>query len=165
MQTTYTVQHNEHSTTRPFDDVIQAFEAATGSVEGAGWLRIAASAKTLQDFEEQIRQHEGSSGFMRFLIVDHGWMARYGATARARMYTIGNPLIAQTMLRYSIAGGLNVPIRLLIYEDKPSGTTCFAYDLPSSLMSVLENPAIMEAARKLDAKLLALAKLVTGSDA
>jgi len=92
-------------------------------------------------------------------------MARYGATARARMYTIGNPLIAQTMLRYSIAGGLNVPIRLLIYEDKPSGTTCFAYDLPSSLMSVLENPAIMEAARKLDAKLLALAKLVTGSDA
>jgi hypothetical protein len=61
MQTTYTVQHNEHSTTRPFDDVIQAFEGATGSIEGLGLPRILASAKTLQDFEEQIRQHEGSS--------------------------------------------------------------------------------------------------------
>jgi len=36
---------------------------------------------------------------MRFLTVDHGaWMARVGLKAKARMYTIGNPLIARTML-------------------------------------------------------------------
>ena len=32
---------------------------------------------------------------MRFLTVDHGaWMTRVGLKAKARMYTIGNPLIA-----------------------------------------------------------------------
>jgi hypothetical protein len=46
------------------------------------------------------------------------------------MYTIGNPLIARTMLEHSVAAGLNVPIRILIYEDAESGTTRLVYDLP-----------------------------------
>jgi len=165
MQTSYTVRHHEHVTTRSFAEVIQALEAATGSVEGGGWPQIARSAQTLDDFEALVRAREGSSGFMRFLTVDHGWMSHYGSAARSRMYTIGNPLIAQTMLRHSVAAGLNVPIRLLIYEDVESGTTRLAYDLPSSLMSVLDNADVTAAAKKLDAKLLALAVQVTGSPA
>lgn len=165
MQRTYTVQHNEHSTTRSFDEVIRAFEAATGSVEGSEWRHLAASEKTVEEFESLVHAQEASSGFMRFLTVDHGWMARYGSKTRCRMYTLGNPLIAKTMLRHDIAAGLNVPIRLVIYEDGESGATRLAYDLPSSLMSVLENDDITAAARKLDAKLLALAVLVTGSEA
>ncbi|HLX45299.1 MAG TPA: DUF302 domain-containing protein [Bryobacteraceae bacterium] len=160
----YSVQHSEHSTTRSYDEVIQAFETATGSVEGGAWPHIAASAKDLGEFEKLVQEREGSSGFMRFLTIDHGWMSRYGSKARSRMYTLGNPLIAQTMLRHSIAAGLNVPIRLFIYEDLPSGTTRLAYDLPSSLMSVLQNDDVMAAAKKLDAKLIALAKQVTGSN-
>jgi uncharacterized protein (DUF302 family) len=81
------------------------------------------------------------------------------------MYTIGSPLVAQTMLPHSIAAGLNVPIRLLIYEDRQSGTTRLAYGLPPSLMSVLENDEVMAAAKKLDAKLIALAAAATGSEA
>ena len=35
---------------------------------------------------------------MRFLTVNHGaWLARIGLNAKARVYTIGNPLIARTM--------------------------------------------------------------------
>ena len=166
MLKTYTVQHNEHTTTRTFEEVVQAFEAATGSVEGGGWPKIAASANSLEDFEKLVRSHEGSSGFMRFLTIDHGgWMSRYGSRARSRMYTLGNPLIAVTMLRHSIAAGLNVPVRLLIYEDRESGSTRLAYDLPSSLMSVLEDDEVAAAAKKLDAKLVALAVSATGSEA
>ncbi len=166
MRRTYKVQHNEHSTARTFDEVVRAFEAATGSVEGGGWPKIAASASSLEEFEKLVRSHEGSSGFVRFLTIDHGgWMARYGSDARFLMYTLGNPLIAVTMLRHSVAAGLNVPVRLLIYEDLGSGTTRLAYDLPSSLMSVLENDEVTAAAKKLDAKLIALAVSVTGSEA
>jgi len=165
MKKTYSVQHNEHSSTRSFDEVIQAFEAATGSVEGDAWRQLAASAKTVQEFETLAHAHEGSSGFMRFLSIDHRWMAHYGSQARCRMYTMGNPLIATTMLRHSMAAGLNVPIRLVIYEDLESGTTRLGYDLPSSLMSVLENSDVTEAARKLDTKVLALAVQVTGAEA
>jgi hypothetical protein len=34
MKKTYQIQHNEHVTRRPFEEVIQAFERAVGSVEG-----------------------------------------------------------------------------------------------------------------------------------
>jgi uncharacterized protein (DUF302 family) len=81
------------------------------------------------------------------------------------MYTIGNPLIARTMLEHDIAAGLNVPVRLMIYEDAVTGTTRLAYDLPSSLMSGLENEKVAAAAKKLDAKLIALAIHATGSEA
>jgi uncharacterized protein (DUF302 family) len=103
---------------------------------------------------------------MRFLTVDHGaWLVRIGLNAKARMYTIGNPLIAQTMLEHDIAAGLNVPVRLMIYEDAVSGTTRLAYDLPSSLMSGLQNEKVAGAAKKLDAKLIALAIHATGAEA
>jgi uncharacterized protein (DUF302 family) len=102
--------------------------------------------------------HEGTSGFMRFLTADHGaWLARIGVSAKARVYTIGNPLIARTMLEHNIAAGLTVPVRLMIYEDPRSATTRLTYDLPSSLMSGLQNEKVDKTAKKLDAKLIALA--------
>ena len=103
---------------------------------------------------------------MRFLTVDHGtWLARIGLNAKARMYTIGNPLIALTMLEHDIAAGLNVPVRLIIYEDAVSRTTRLAYDLPSTLMRGLQNEDVTAAAKKLDAKLIALAVHATGVEA
>ena len=97
MQQTYSVQHNEHWTKRSFDEVVRVFEAALGSVEDGGLREIAASARNAAEFEELVSSREGSSGFMRFLTVDHGgWMSRYGSNARSHMYTIGNPLIART---------------------------------------------------------------------
>ena len=60
---------------------------------------------------------------------------------------------------------LNVPVRLMIYADAVSGTTRLAYDLPSSLMSGLQNEKVAAAAKKLDAKLIALAIHATGAEA
>ena len=56
-------------------------------------------------------------------------------------------------------------MRLMIYEDAVSRTTRLAYDLPSSLMSGLQNKKVTAAAKKLDAKLIALAVHATGSEA
>jgi len=137
-----------------------------GSVEDSGFPQLAAATKTAGEFESRVRSREGTSGFMRFLTVDHGaWLTRIGLKARARMYTIGNPLIARTMLEHDIAAGLNVPVRLMIYEDAASRTTRLAYDLPSSLMSGLQNEKVSSAAKNLDAKLIALAVHATGADA
>jgi uncharacterized protein (DUF302 family) len=166
MRTMFTVHHNEHLSSRSFEEVVNAFESAVGSVEDIGFPSLLASTKSAEEFETSVRSREGTSGFMRFLTVDHGdWLARIGLNARARMYTIGNPLIAQTMLEHDIAAGLNVPVRLMIYEDAASRTTRLTYDLPSSLMSGLQNEKVTAAAKKLDAKLIALAIHATGAEA
>ena len=165
MRTTLTVHHNEHVSSRSFDEVVRAFEPAVGSVENIGLEALSASTKSADEFESQVKSRESTSGFMRFFTVDHGaWMARVGLNARARVYTIGNPLIARTMLEHDIAAGLNVPVRLMIYEDAASRTTRLAYDLPSSLMSGLQNEKVAAAAKKLDAKLIALAVHAIGAE-
>jgi uncharacterized protein (DUF302 family) len=166
MRTTFTVHHNEHVSSRPFEEVVNAFESAVGSVEDTGFPALLAATKSAEEFESQVKSRESTSGFMCFLTADHGaWLARIGLNAKARMYTIGNPLIARTMLEHDIAAGLNVPVRLMIYEDAVSGTTRLAYDLPSSLMSGLQNEKVAGAAKKLDAKLNALAIHATGAEA
>ena len=166
MRTTFAVHHNEHVSSRPFNKVVSLFEAAVGSVEDIGFAALVASAESPEEFESLVKSHESTSGFMRFLTIDHGtWLARIGLNAKARMYTIGNPLIAVTMLEHDIAAGLNVPVRLIIYEDAVSRTTRLAYDVPSTLMRGLQNEEVTAAAKKLDAKLIALAVHATGVEA
>jgi uncharacterized protein (DUF302 family) len=166
MRTTFRVHHNEHISSRSFEEVVNAFESAVGSVEDTGFPALLTSTKNTEEFERRIKSREGTSGFMRFLTVDHGaWLTRIGLSAKARMYTIGNPLIARTMLEHDTAAGLNVPVRLMIYEDAVSRTTRLAYDLPSSLMSGLQNEKLTPAAKKLDAKLIALAVQANGAEA
>ena len=55
-----------------FEAVVEGFEGATGSVEGSDYRQAVGTAKTKAEFEEAIRKHEGTSGFMRFLVLDHG---------------------------------------------------------------------------------------------
>jgi uncharacterized protein (DUF302 family) len=166
MRATFAVHHNEHISSRSFEEVINAFESAVGSVEDGGIPALLAATKNAEEFESQIKSRESTSGFMRFLTADHGaWLARVGLNAKARMYTIGNPLIARTMLEHDIAAGLNVPVRLMIYEEPASRTTRLTYDLPSSLMGGLKNKKVAAAVKELDAKLIALAVHATGAEA
>jgi uncharacterized protein (DUF302 family) len=158
----YTVQHIEHQSRLPFEEVVSAFEAATGEIENGAFAEELAASRDLEDFETRMQGHEGDSGFMRFLMLDHGaWLALYGEQAKCRLYTLGNPLIARAMLKHDLRVGLNVPVRLMIYETA-AGETRIAYDQPSSLMSRLDNPEVAAAACKLDAKLAALAEQAVG---
>lgn len=164
MKKSIAVEYVEHVSDLPFASVIDAFEKATGSVEAGGFKKIATSAKSKDDFERLVREQESTSGFMRFLTVDHGaWMAGFeDGTTQSKMYTIGNPLIARTMLRHEMAAGLNVPVRVLIFEDAEKKTH-FGYHVPSSLMSVYGNAEVMKACEALDAKLERLALAVTAA--
>lgn len=165
MLDSFTATHLEYVSARPFDEVVSAFEGSTGDISDGGFEREVAASKDVGDFERRIRGYEADSGFMRFLVVDHGaWSALYGAKAKSRLYILGNPLIAHTMLKHDAGVGLNVPVRLLIYEAS-SGEVRLAYDQPSSLMSRLGNENITAAAETLDAKLAALAERVTGAKA
>jgi len=158
--------HYEHESERAFEDVVAAFEKAVGVADRDAFQKAVAAAGDERDFEKRMGAFEGSSGFMRFLDIDHGaWMSRIGLSARCKLYILGNPLIARTMLKHDLGVGLNVPVRAMIYEDQKSGKARFAYDLPSSLMVRLGNEQVKAAARALDEKMQALAKAVTGVDA
>jgi uncharacterized protein (DUF302 family) len=155
------VEHHEHVSTHSFEEVMHAFYQATGSIE-EGFGQVAKTAHSAEEFEQIFKAREGSSGFMRFDVIDHGhWLATIGQRAKAVMVVLGNPLIARTMLRHDIGAGLNVPVRIFIYQHS-DGKARVAYDLPSTLMSNLPGEDVAEAASKLDAKLVALAEHISG---
>jgi Domain of unknown function DUF302 len=159
----FQVEHIEYVSDQPFDAVVAALERATGDVTDGKFASEIGSAKDKEDFEERARSFEADSGFMRFLSLNHGsFLTLMGFPARVRQYTIGNPLIAATMLQHDVGAALNVPVRLVIYQGK-DGRTRLGYDRPSSLMDRLGNPELSAAARKLDAKLAALAERVTAA--
>jgi uncharacterized protein (DUF302 family) len=162
----FTGWYQVHESNRSFADVVAALEAAVGSVENEAFADEVSEARGPSDFEARMHKHESTSGFMRFHTIDHGtWLAALGSSGKARMYTIGNPLIARTMIKHDLGVGLNVPVRIAVYEEPSSGKVRVAYNLPSSLMSALENNDVSEAAQALDAKLIALAEKVSGAKA
>jgi hypothetical protein len=78
----FTVQHYEHATDRSFEEVVAAFEAATGSVEKGELNAAIREAKSLSEFEAKVRSFEAESGFMRFMTADHArWLRHFGVKA------------------------------------------------------------------------------------
>jgi uncharacterized protein (DUF302 family) len=158
--------YHVHECARTFDEVVRILEAATGSVENQVFGHEVMAATSPSDFKERMHTHESTSGFMRFHTIDHGaWMAELGSGRNAKMYTIGNPLIAETMIKHDMGVGLNVPVRIAVYEEPSTGKVYVSYNLPSSLMSALDNEDVTNAARALDMKLIKLAEEASGTKA
>jgi hypothetical protein len=69
------VEHHEHVSEHSFEDVMRAFYDVTGSIE-EGFGQVAKTAHSPEEFERIFKAREGSSGFMRFDVIDHGsWWA------------------------------------------------------------------------------------------
>jgi uncharacterized protein (DUF302 family) len=116
-----------------------------------------------ESYQRKVETHVGPSGFMLFGLFDHGaWIGKAGIDRKALRVILGNPLIAITMLRHDVIAGLFAPVELLILDE--SGGASLTYVKPSSLMVVEDNPELLSAAEKLDAKLAELASKITTAD-
>lgn len=82
----------------------------------------------------------------------------------AAVYTIGNPVIAQSIMQYDMRAGYNIPPRVLVLEKKDGKGTEVIYHLPSSVMALTDNPLLKQAAEGLDDKLDALFTKVTATE-
>jgi hypothetical protein len=80
-------------------------------------------------------------------------------SAKSEGLPSGNPLV---MAAIAPENTICVPYQT---EEPSSGKVRVAYNLPSSLMSALEDNDVSEAAHALDAKLIALAEKVSGAKA
>lgn len=103
------------------------------------------------------------------VLQHHRWLRVYfdsPTIPEDYLYTIGNPLIAQTMLQYDLVIGLQVPPRLLILGNENGNGSKVIYDLPSSLITGAnaggeKAKELRKAAEVLDAKLEGLITRIT----
>ena len=120
----YTVSHYEHISTRPYEEVIKAFEAAVGDGDDGKFLNQMMAITNAEDWEALCNSFFGPSGFLHILSFDHGhWLNFYGENAKAKQYTYGNPLLAYTMVKHDIGVCFQVLFRILIYETQAGEVT------------------------------------------
>ena len=161
----YVVKHYEHASTKSFEDLVAAFEQAVGDGDDGRFLNGMQALSTAEEWEALCNMHFGPSGFVHVLTFDHGrWQQLYGIQAKAKQYTYGNPILAYSMVKHDVGACFQVPFRVMIYET-PEGEGRIAYDLPSTLMSRLNNDAINAAVGPIDDKVVAFFTDMAGAAA
>ena len=150
--------------TRSFEEVLLNLRSLVGTMPiPQGNTQEPGSVPTREQFEQIVGSHVGESDFTLFYEIDHGqWLPLFGIRRKVVRWVLGNPLIAITMIRHDITAGLFAPVELLLVEKESGNGSMLIYDLPSSLMVIEPNPALLQAARVLDHKLHMLVSRVTG---
>jgi hypothetical protein len=150
--------------TRSFEEVLLNLRSLVGTTTiPQGSTQEPSSLPTREQFEHAIRSQVGESDFTLFFAMDYGqWLPLFGIGRKVMRWILGNPLIAITMIRNDITASLFAPVELLLMENELGDGSTVIYDLPSSLMVIEPNPALLAAAHVLDQKLQALVSRVTG---
>lgn len=165
MKTKYTVENYEYISDRTYEEVVADLDAVLGDVERGKFNDILAASETVEEWQAEITKQLGPSGMLRFFEVDHGrWMGFYGHQVKAKKYVYGNPLIAETMMRYDTRFGLEAPNQIMVYEDA-DGRARVTYDLPSSIFNFIGNEELTRTAYGLDAKVAEFVEKLTGTTA
>ena len=145
---------------RDFAAVVQRIGEVAGQFDNQKFVDIVRSQQSTEAIKKAAEAMAGPSGFMIFATLEHGKLLSIGGQSnQAKLYIIGNPLIARLMFQHDSRMGLYVPLRLYVYESD-EGQTCIAYDQPSSLLAQFQNEAIQATAHKLDQKLAAMVDMV-----
>ncbi|MFY9291283.1 MAG: DUF302 domain-containing protein [Methylorubrum rhodinum] len=142
-----TVEHVTIRSSRDFDTVRQALEAALPPLDH-GYAALVQAGRT----EEALRLLESGAPLSIFGQRDHGALLRIaGLERRAIQYDIGNPLTASRMTRHVLSAALYAPIRVLLREGVDG--VAFEYDRPASTFGQFGNESVDAVARDLDASL------------
>jgi hypothetical protein len=104
------------------------------------------------DTEATERERSNGPPLWLFEVRDMGsLLALEGRTARVYQYEIGNPLTAESMIRYRAGAGQYAPLRLVLYEE--NGGSVIAYDLPSDLFGQFGDERVTKVGHDLDREL------------
>jgi uncharacterized protein (DUF302 family) len=86
-----------------------------------------------------------------------------GREKKCRLYLVGNPIIASTILDINPHAALYVPFRVALFEGEGAEGSRISFDRPGSSLALLGDAKIDEIGRQLDAKIDAAVSAVCGS--
>src|SRR6202041_1748542 len=138
---------------KPFQAVLAALNAAVGHPDMAEFARAAKAARTLADLEDVVRRGLGKTGLMMFMEFDHGAILRKETgldSPKIVRVVIGNPLIMKEMAKHVPDAGSYAPVTILV--DERADGVHISYDRMASLLAPYGNRDALSIARDLDAK-------------
>jgi len=151
------------SSSKPFDQVVAALNAAVGHPDMSEFWKSTDRAQSVAELESTIEKLIGRTGLMLFAEFDHGAIVRKGtgrATSRMIRFVIGNPLIMRQMVQHVPDAGSYAPVTILI--DERSDGVYLSYDRMTSFLAPYNNSEALKVARDLDKKVEALLSSAAG---
>lgn len=147
----YPVTQTEWTIDLSYDGFRAAFEVLLGRMDAEMFRDLPSLSP--EAARAKLASVVGPLDFVLFQRIDHGAIVTslYCQPACAMTYVFGNALIAVEMTRHDLRAGLHVPLRLMV-EQVADGRVRITYDLPSSLIARLDQPAADAVARDLDLK-------------
>jgi uncharacterized protein (DUF302 family) len=137
---------------RPFSTVMLKFSA---TLRKPSPLKMAlfVKLKRIRALRVYLGQVGGEIGLMILGNIPHGsLLGLLGGPSRARMFLVGNPLIALTMMRIHPQAGTYAPLRVMFCSDGVD-RTIITYDKPSMIFGQWTEPVFQETGKMLDLKM------------
>jgi uncharacterized protein (DUF302 family) len=124
------------TSSKPFDEVIEAIDAAIGRPDIKAFRKKITSAKSFADVETVVQGAIGPSGFMEFIRFHLGEILQKERGEEAPLsvrVAIGNPLIMKQMVERVPDAGSYAPVTILI-DERPDGVH-LSYDRMASFLA------------------------------
>jgi len=142
------------TTSKPFDEVIAALNAAIGHPDMAEFGRSTHEARSFAELKTAIEKGLSNAELMLFMQLDHGAVLRKESgrdTPRIIRFVIGNPLIMKEMAKHVPDAGSYAPVTVLV-DERVDGVH-LSYDRMASFLAPYGNRDALEVARNLDTKI------------
>jgi uncharacterized protein (DUF302 family) len=138
---------------KPFDTVVAAVNAAIGHPDMAEFGRATLEARSFAELKNAVEKGLSEAGLMLFMQLDHGAVLRKETghdKPRIVRLIIGNPLIMKEMAKHVPDAGSYAPVTVLV--DERADGVHLSYDRMASFLAPYANAASLEVARQLDRK-------------
>jgi uncharacterized protein (DUF302 family) len=142
------------TTSKPFDEVIAAVNAAIGHPDMAEFGRSTHEAHSFAELKSAVEKGLSKVGLMLFMQLDHGAIVRKETgreIPKMIRFIIGNPLIMKEMAKHVPDTGSYAPVTVLV--DERADGVHLSYDKMASFLAPYGNSAALEVARDLDRKI------------
>ncbi len=139
------------TSSKPFDQVVAALNAAIGHPDMAEFGRSTHESRSFAELKSAVEKGLSKAGLMLFMQLDQGAVLQK-ETGRPRIIRllIGNPLIMKEMAKHVPDAGSYAPVTVLV--DERADGVHLSYDRMASLIAPYENHDAREVARNLDKK-------------
>src|SRR5579859_6799374 len=108
---------------RPFEAVVAALEAAVGHPDMSEFMQATHNARTFAELESAVQNGLGKTGLMLFMKLDQGAVMRKESgldTPKIVRLLIGNPPIMKEMAKHVPDAGSYAPVTVLV-DERPDG--------------------------------------------
>ena len=143
------------TSSRPFDEIISALDAAIGH-PNIRTLLARAEVGSPDEMKAMIEGSLGPSGFVEFVRFDPSEIVakEMDSSLRIRRLVIGNPLVMKEMVKHVPDAASYAPVTVLVVEGTDS--VRLSYDTMASFIASYASAEASEVARDLDEKIESL---------